>query len=68
VLSGTPQRRAEDMGADLNINGCWPYGDALLEIPGYDAKILPPSGVMAAAAYYLLMGEMRRAGVTPGPS
>ncbi len=24
VVSGTPELRAEDMGADININGCFP--------------------------------------------
>jgi hypothetical protein len=57
VVSGTPERRAEDMGADLNINACWPYGDAVLDLPGHDIKVLPPSGVVAATAYFMLVAE-----------
>ena len=61
VVSGTPERRAEDMGADLNMKGCWAFGDAVVEVPGYDIKMLPPSGVVQAAAYYMLMAEIRGA-------
>ncbi|MEN6643074.1 MAG: hypothetical protein ABFE08_11555 [Armatimonadia bacterium] len=61
VVSGTPERRAEDMGADLNIKGCWAFGDAVVEVPGYDIKMLPPSGVVQAAAYYMLMAQIRGA-------
>ena len=61
VVSGTPERRAEDMGADLNINGCWPFGDAVLDVPGGDVKVLPPSGVVAATAYFMLVAETAQA-------
>ncbi len=61
VVSGTPERRAEDMGADININGCWAYGDAVVDVPGYDIRVLPPSGVVASAAYYMLMAEFAAA-------
>ncbi len=57
VVSGTPERRAEDMGADISIRGCWAYGDALVEVPGYDVRILPPSGVIQSAAYWMLVAE-----------
>lgn len=61
VVSGTPEKPAEAMGADLNINGCWAYGDAAVAVPGYDIKFLPPSGFIAAAAYYMLMDEVKDA-------
>lgn len=61
VLSGTPQRPAAEMGADINIDGCWPYGDALVQVPGYDVDILPPSGVVQAAAYWMLVAEIAAA-------
>ncbi len=60
-VSGTPERRAEDMGAEININGCWPFGDALIEIPGYDTQVLPPSGVIQSAAYWLLVAATAEA-------
>ncbi len=61
VVSGTPERAAENMGADLNLCGCWPFGDALLDIPGYDIRVLPPSGVIQAAAYWMLVAETAEA-------
>lgn len=61
IVSGTPERRAEDMGADININGCWAYGDAVVDVPGYDIRVLPPSGVVASAAYCMLMAEFTAA-------
>ncbi|MHB8996228.1 MAG: hypothetical protein ACYC63_13360 [Armatimonadota bacterium] len=65
VVSGTPQRPAEAMGADLNIDACWAYGDAAVAVPGYDIKFLPPSGFIAAAAYYMLMNEVKGASDSP---
>ena len=61
VVSGTPETPAEDMGADININGCWPYGDALITIPGYDIKVLPPSGVIQSAAHWMLVAATEAA-------
>ncbi|MEN6346813.1 MAG: hypothetical protein ABFE16_16035 [Armatimonadia bacterium] len=60
LVSGTPERPAKDMGADLNLDACWPFGDALVDIRGYDVRILPPSGVMQSAAYWMLQAETRR--------
>jgi hypothetical protein len=57
VVSGTPELGAHQMGADLNICGCWPYGDALVEVPGYDIEVLPPSGVIQSAVYWMLVAE-----------
>jgi len=61
MVSGTPETPAAQMGADINIAGCWAYGDALVEVPEYDVKILPPSGVIAAAAYWMLIAEAQGA-------
>ena len=53
-VAGTPDRFAGAMGADVNIEACWPFGDAAVEVPGYDVHILPPSGVMTSVAYWML--------------
>jgi len=58
VVSGTPEVRAEDMGADININGCWPYGDATISVPGQNLRVLPPSGVIQSAVYWMLVAEV----------
>lgn len=54
IVAGTPQRNAYEMGADLNLSGCWPFGDTTVEIPGYDVRMLPPSGFMQAMQYFML--------------
>ncbi|MEI6501566.1 MAG: hypothetical protein WCP21_11160, partial [Armatimonadota bacterium] len=59
VVSGTPEKSAAAMGAELNLHGCWEYGDAAVGVPGYDIKFLPPSGFISAAAYYMLMAEVK---------
>ncbi len=63
VVSGTPERRAADMGADINICGCWPFGDALIDFypPATDITMLPPSGVIQSAAFWMLLAETRAA-------
>ncbi|NSW57106.1 MAG: hypothetical protein HPY44_13925 [Armatimonadetes bacterium] len=61
IVSGTPDKPASAMGADINICGCWPYGDALVQVPGYDVSILPPSGVIQSAAYWMLVAEIQAA-------
>lgn len=60
LVSGTPEHPAAEMGAELNLNACWPFGDALVDVPGYDVRILPPSGVMQSAAYWMLQAEVLR--------
>ncbi len=63
VLSGTPERSAAQMGADINIRGCWPWGDALIGFypPTTDITMLPPSGVIQSAAFWMLLAETRAA-------
>ena len=63
VVSGTPERSAEEMGADISISGCWPFGDALIGFypPATDITMLPPSGVIQSAAFWMLLGETRAA-------
>jgi hypothetical protein len=44
-------------GLDIFIDPFWRFGDAVVEIPGYDVKIMPPSGVLQSMIYWLLSGE-----------
>jgi len=62
AVSGTPDRPAGAMGADVNIAGCWPYGDALLQLHPVETglSMLPPSGVVQSAAFWMLLAENRR--------
>ena len=49
---------------ETNVDPYWERGDACVEIPGYDIKILPPAGVIQTAALWMIIGEI--AGSMPG--
>lgn len=63
VVSGTPEIPAAQMGADINICGCWPYGDvSVARRPSLQQwDMLPPSGVIQSAAVWMLLAETRAA-------
>lgn len=46
---------------EIHVDPYWTYGDACVEIPGYEVKILPPSGVIQTAALWMITGEIARA-------
>jgi hypothetical protein len=62
VVSGTPERPADAMGAEINIRGCWPYGDAAIALEPRELGLtmLPPSGVVQSAAVWMLLAETRQ--------
>jgi len=43
---------------DIFIYPHWKFGDFSVEVPGYDVKVLPPSGVLQSIVYWLLSGEI----------
>jgi len=43
---------------DIFIYPYWKFGDFSVEVPGYDVKMLPPSGVLQSLVYWLLSGEI----------
>jgi len=43
---------------ELLIDTQWGYGDAVVDLPGYDVKILPASGILTATAYFMVVSEM----------
>ncbi|MDO8588947.1 MAG: hypothetical protein Q7T82_18125 [Armatimonadota bacterium] len=45
---------------EMYINQHWAMGDSLVTVPGYDVKILPPSGVIGDAIYWSINAEMLR--------
>jgi len=45
---------------EMYINQHWSMGDSLVSVPGYDVKILPPSGVIGDAIYWSINAEMLR--------
>lgn len=51
---------------DVFIDPFWRFGDAVVEIPGYDVKIIPPSGVIQSMIYWMLSGEAAQICVDKG--
>lgn len=45
---------------DLFINQHWDFGDAVVEVPGYDTRILPTSGVITESILRLVEAEIVR--------
>jgi len=43
---------------DIILDTGWEYGDADVELPGYDVKILPTSGVLTAATFFMINAQM----------
>ncbi len=47
------------------INQHWGFGDAVVELPGYDVKILPTSGVIAETILWMVQAEMHARAASP---
>ncbi len=45
---------------ELFIDQRWDFGDAVVEVPGYDIKILPTSGIIAESVLRMVEAEMVR--------
>jgi hypothetical protein len=43
--------------ADVYIDPQWVVGDALVEVPGYDVRILPPSAVLNSLVFFAVLSE-----------
>jgi len=39
---------------EIHVNAYWQYGDASIRLPGYDVRVVPPSGVITTAMLWLL--------------
>lgn len=42
---------------DIYIDPYWRYGDGVVQVPGYDIKIIPASGVVMITLYWMILGE-----------
>lgn len=60
TLAGRNSQPPSHQLADIVIDAQWRLGDAIVEVPGYDVPILPPSGVMATAIYWALVIDAKR--------
>jgi uncharacterized phosphosugar-binding protein len=43
--------------ADIYLDPKWMVGDAIVDVPGYDIKILPPSAVLNGLLFYAVIAE-----------
>ena len=62
VVPKPDQRLSFEQYGDVFINQQWSPGDAAVAMPGYDIRILPPSGV---AQLFIYEAMMRAAGAQP---
>ncbi|MFC1607159.1 hypothetical protein ACFL47_04235 [Candidatus Latescibacterota bacterium] len=64
-ISGEGEPEQPDMSLiDILIDPYWKHGDAAVEVPGYDTKIIPPSGVVMVTCYWMILIETQAASVT----
>ena len=47
---------------EIHVDGYWRYGDASLHLPGYDYRVIPPSGVITTTLLWLLQAAAIDAG------
>jgi hypothetical protein len=60
VITGTGAPALEGLEPDYVIHPGWHYTDSLVPVLGYDVRILPASGIMQAAIYWVVLGEMEK--------
>ena len=56
VGEGTPITPDMSM-VDIYIDPFWKHGDSVVEVPGYDVKVMPVSGVVMVTCYWMILGE-----------
>lgn len=61
ITGGRETKPLTPLPGEIHVDPYWTYGDACVEVPGYDVKILPPSGVMQTAALWMIVGEVANA-------
>jgi hypothetical protein len=52
-----PAQPPEPASNILYLDPGWPLADGCVTVPGYDAPILPASGVIQAAVYWTIASE-----------
>ena len=61
VITGDESGDGSDVQPDHLIRPRWPFGDALISVPGYDVQILPGSGIVQTAIYWAVVGSISQA-------
>ena len=50
--------RVRTLPGEIFIDAHWEEGDAAVAVPGYDIRILPPSGALVGAIYFMINAEV----------
>ena len=54
ILGGKEIETIYPHPGEIHVNAYWRYGDASINLPGYDVRVVPPSGVLTTAMLWLL--------------
>ena len=58
VITGADEPAAAGHDPDYIVDPGWRYTDSLVDVPGYDVRILPASGILQAAVYWSVIGQI----------
>lgn len=56
IITGADEPAASGPAPDHFIHPGWHYTDSLVDVPGYDVRILPASGILQSAVYWSVVG------------
>jgi hypothetical protein len=54
ILGGREIESIYPHAGEIHIDAYWRYGDTSVYLPGYDIRVIPPSGVIATAMLWIL--------------
>ena len=58
IITGADETLLVGHDPDYKIDPGWQYTDSLVDVPGYDVRILPASGILQAAVYWSVIGQI----------
>jgi hypothetical protein len=58
IIAGAREPASVGHEPDYKIDPGWEYTDSLVDVPGYDVRILPASGILQAAVYWSVIGQI----------
>jgi hypothetical protein len=59
VITGMDEPDTTGPTPDHIIRPGWHYTDSLVDVPGYDVRILPASGIVQTAVYWSVIGQIK---------
>ena len=58
IITGADEPATVGPDPDYIIRPGWHYTDSLVDVPGYDIRILPASGIVQSAIYWSVVGQI----------